>query len=228
VSVDTEILKLCMLRDMWNQDRWSDTNRISYLKSHVATLTREMPALENDVKTLLSNLQQGIKFLPAPGSIADASHKGESLEGQIGFAIQTASRLSATMGDLRIGSLAGLEVNIRRAGLVRYVEVILPLTELPLKVGTDDLRVSEPYQSGRQVISLIDAPTSILESRKRSIERAQTEIDLLSASITKPFPKQERLDELRMRQVEINAELDLGKAEAGSEGIAAEADTAAA
>jgi N12 class adenine-specific DNA methylase len=228
VSVDTEILKLSMLRDMWNQDRWSDNNRAENLKAKVLTLSREMPQLESDVENLLRNQQQGIKFIAAPGSFAEASHKGDSLESKIGYAIQTASRLSATMGDLRIGTIAGLELNIRRNFYGKYVEVVLPLSEISLKVGTDDLRVSEPYQSGKQVLSLISDPESIIATRKHSLERAESEIALIVESLKNTFPKQERLDALRMRQIEINAELDLDKSEVGSEGVTTDAETSAA
>lgn len=228
VSVDTEILKLSMLRDMWNQDRWSDTNRAQDLKVKVLSLTREMPALESDVEVLLRNQRHGFKFIAAPGSIAEASHKGDSLESRIGYAIQAASRLSATLGDLRIGSIAGLEINIRRNFFGKNVEVVLPLSEVSLKVGTHDLRVSEPYQSGQQILSLISDPSSIVATRKHSLERAQSEIALIAESLTKTFPKQERLDELRKRQLEINAELDLDKSEVGSEGVTADAEMSAA
>lgn len=212
-QVDAEIGRLVVMRDIWAQEQWSVRNTVKNNRQRVQYLKDHRQHFENDAAMAQRALEAGVVFEAAKGSIAEFSSKGTSLTERIGLACQRASYLGATLGDLRIGSIAGFELNLRR-GFSKGIELVTKHANESIWIR--DVRVSYVTETGEDVLAIIRQIADQMEKRLVSIAKLESESEALEMEISDEFPNQTRLLELFAKQSQIDAELDLDKDEAGA------------
>lgn len=213
-TVDAEIMRMCAMRDIWLQDRWHSQRDITAKKTAIAHTMARAGKRATDAQKAMSVLDAGVSFEPAKGSIADATKEHESLVDKLGAACMRASYLSATLGDLRIGNLGGYEINIRRSLMGKWIEMVDVHGDVLAQVNNPS--VTQVQHTGKDVLEMITKVANGPEEDQRRIDRMQLEIEQLEAHLAGDFPDAEKLMVAQMRQAEINAQLDLDKADASA------------
>ena len=217
-TIDAEVQRLSVLRDIWNQDQWRIKSQVRNNAARVDWFKSNMPKLRQDAQLAARAESEGIAFVPAKGSIADAASERVTLVERIGAACLKASQLSVSMGDLRIGSLGGFELNLRRYDRAsKSIELVLPNSGD--KKMLDDPLVSDVVANGRSVVAMIAEVGQSVQLAERTVTSLEESNTALQAQLSSEFDRQERLLELVARQVAISAELDLDKDEAGTAGL---------
>lgn len=222
-TIDAEISRLTAMRDVWMQQQWSIRNTLRGNTKRIEWLKSNQPLFAKDEEIARKALAETPVFIAAKGSIQEAAALGRSLQDRIGLACQRASALSATLGDLRIGSLAGFEVNMRR-GLSKAIELVATHSGQSMKI--DDPRVSNVSETGARVLDLVHM---VACQRQHSVEKIRTlaeESEALEKELVEDYPQQEHLTGLIETQASINAALDLDKDQAGTLLVQQSEDTA--
>lgn len=210
-TVDAEVLKLTTLQDLWERDRYYSRFNLEERTKELANINQLYPSFKLDAEEAAKAVAGGLKFTAASGSIDMAAAEGVDQYERVGLAIRRASGLSATMGDIRIGCIDRFELNFRRVGLARSVQIVLPHSGTMRRL---EPKVSQVHETGRMVHDCIIALVNLVQEMNNRASSLRAQINRLIA--TTEFEHAGRLAELRAKQAQINASLDLDKDEAGA------------
>lgn len=214
-TVDAEVMKYCMLRDTWEQDRWIYTRRAKTNTEVIQMLEATIDAVEQDAQVISQEMAAGLKFSPQ-GSVNMALEADTSLQARIGAHIYKKSRESTMIGETLIGEVGGMQVI-----LARYDGLQLSLRSrnddrIKYAIRRDGVPIYDGFATGKLVTDLVESLIGESTVRRKRIERLRLESEQIQISVQQSFEHEEKLNGLILRQRAIEAELDLDKDEAGT------------
>jgi hypothetical protein len=214
-TIDAEVMKLTVLQDQWQYDRWSWSNRARGNMSRLAEIEGKMDALTNQAHEIEQAIAHGWTFKPKGPLCAEASATGD-IALQVGAQILEIARSMPKheIGERVVGRLGNLTVVLARH---MDLEVKIDSAVGSYSVDRRGTRISSAASTGELVFQRIQ--DLVEEPRKQAAEaqRLQREIDDIEQRLQMDFEHQEKLMGLLLRQRAIEAELDLDKDQAGTE-----------
>lgn len=223
-TIDAEVLKLTVLQDQWQQDRWIWSNRARANHEHIKRIEKDMDALMQQSVEISKASQAGWKFKPRGPLCAVASATNDPAV-QIGAQLIEIARATpkSEVGEWTVGHVSGLRII-----LARYfdLEVKIEGAAQTYNVDRKGTRIDSASATGELVLKRIE---DLIEEPRRQAalaQRMQRELDDIEVRLRSGFEHEERLTNLILRQRAIEAELDLDKDEAGTETTQAVESTA--
>lgn len=214
-TIDAEVMKLTVLQDQWQYDRWSWSNRARGNMSRLSEIEGKMDALTNQAHEIEQAIAHGWTFKPKGPLCAEASATAD-IALQVGAQILEIARSMPKheIGERVVGRLGNLTVVLARH---MDLEVKIDSAVGSYSVDRRGTRISSAASTGELVFQRIQ--DLVEEPRKQAAEaqRLQREIDDIEQRLQMDFEHQEKLTGLLLRQRAIEAELDLDKDQAGTE-----------
>lgn len=227
-TTDAEVMKLSILRDQWEHDRWTWSNRYRGNVEGIKSIERKMGALEAQASAIEAEVSNGWSFKPV-GPLCQAASEAHTVGGQIGEQILQISRdiPSHEVGEWVVGSAGGMKIILARYfGLEVKIEGVTDSYSID-RSGT---RITNATATGEAVLKRIAELANEHKEAAARAQRMQRENDDIERRLGATFEHEEKLKSLQARQREIDSELDLDKDQAGtaeaSEAVAQTAPTA--
>lgn len=227
-TVDAEVMKISLLKDQWDQDRWRWSRTREHNKSVIEAIQSGIAGVEMDAEAISQERDCGWKFKPK-GPLCEAAVGVDSVSEQIGAQTLQVNRSmpQGFCGEVTVGTVAGMRVILRRydgvdvllesingSGCYRVDRTGVPITS----VGATGHLVLERLQS------LIEEPSR----QTKLVQRLEQENRDIDQRLVQDFDQQDKLDALLARQRQIDSELDLDKDQEGAEAAEADSEAAAA
>ena len=197
-GVDTELAKLSVLKSQWDQQLWRNKQELATLPARIQKIHSRIDSIESDVKSRKN--VSGDKFLIEVEGIrlTDRTEAGKAL-----FKVLKKTHTS----DLEtVGKFAGLDVAVSTSFLGSQLCI---LGGIEYRCGQAEtllgcLRVLENSINNMDRY-LLEEQGYLATSEKRMMD--------IQLEVAKQFDKADRFELLKVRQREIEAELDLNKGE---------------
>lgn len=214
-NVDAEVLKLSTQKNLWLDGQWQLKQTMASLSSQVASFQTRLehaPVIEAASRKVVAT---GFRLEHEVEQIRDAC-AGESCPAAVlSQAIGRALRFPREIERIPLGSVGEFHLKVVRypysASELLIEHVGARLTQaVPAKLYTpQEVRhvVLSVFENGQQYGEMVSSNIAMIEAR---IARCREQL-------AEPFAGEDRLQALRMRQTQIDAELDLDKDEAGTE-----------
>lgn len=214
-TIDAEVLKYTTLRDHWQQERWHASNSVRAGEERLQEWQATMPSLKLAEEALRKALAKPLVFRPAKGAVGEAAEKYAETAGRIGGAVAKASALGEKLGDLRLGNVAGCELNmlIGMHGR-RWVQVVMADAAETFRLEITHVRDIE--QNGQRVLAFLHELQTSTQDRENRMALLREEVRRKRHFHEAPFEYAEKLAQLLERQTAILASLDLDKETAGA------------
>lgn len=216
-KVDLAVQKFGRSYDQWEEDRWRMGRRRADIKKRLTWIDDNMTSIEA-VAAQSDLVTQSTPFDPLSRAADDAVMPGMATVQSIGSAVRAVARQGVGL----VGEVGGFRIDVDRFAGTVEVLVTTPdgretaTCERPALQDTDGL--------GRAVLETIASfkrkPAQLREEYGRKCE----ELAGIEQMLNESFPHQEELDAALQRQREIEAELDLDKADLSAQTMDAEAD----
>ena len=211
-GVDAEIAKYASLLSVWRNQRYSNESEVTSLPMRIASTERLLAALEADAERASEALRSAELELRVHGrSHIGRDQVADALRQSIRAARASVSRMSR---DEHLGAVGSFEL---------WVAIGCVEEDVHLFIKGDTAHDCVPCQTGPALFdALIKTLSGIETHRQECAERLRLmrqKLAALKAELGRPFEFQEKLTALVARQREIDAELDLGKDEVGSNAI---------
>lgn len=197
-GVDSELVKLSILRNAWERQHWSNRNEAARLSVAITQKKKELSCVRADIEALNKVNEDGFS-MQVEGIVFDDETQAAKALTQ---ALQQLKRDSKTH---TVGVYRGFAINASRevdgevfihvAGNRKY-DVHHPRTALALV---------------HSVIGVLNALRYVEQDETASIRRMESRLVELNVVMLMPFEKQARLDALQKRKIEIETALDLSK-----------------
>ncbi len=216
-KVDLAVQKFGRSYDQWEEDRWRMGRRRADIKKRLTWIDDNMTSIEA-VAAQSDLVTQSTPFDPLSRAADDAVMPEMATVQSIGSAVRAVARQGVGL----VGEVGGFRIDVDRFAGTVEVLVTTPdgretaTCERPALQDTDGL--------GRAVLETIASfkrkPAQLREEYGRKCE----ELAGIEQMLNESFPHQEELDAALQRQREIEAELDLDKADLSAQTMDAEAD----
>jgi N12 class adenine-specific DNA methylase len=223
-TVDAEVLKLTVLQDQWQQDRWSWSNRARGNAKEIEYIEKRMAGLMADAEEVTQAIANGWTFKPR-GPLCAAASTTDDVALQIG---EQVLELSRSVPKHEVGEWTVGRVGSFRIILARHfdLEVKIDSDSGSYSVDRKGTRITSAAGTGELVLArlreLLDEP----QRMAALAQRLQREIKDIETRLASGFEHAEKLNSLLVRQRAIEAELDLDKDQAGTEASEAVDSTA--
>ncbi|WP_255440307.1 helicase [Caenimonas sedimenti] len=216
VAVDAKVQKLSFAYDQWEQDRWRLGGRKASLQQRLAWIDQNMVRIEQDAKSA-ALVSGSTKVEPIGSPSTTAVAPAADTAGAIGAAFRASSNAKREGAFARVG---GFDLEISRSYVSIDLEVVAPNSGLRACVK-DRPNMHDAVGVGNAVLTaiagIVEDPVKLrLEYGKKKEELAGVEKMLLE-----DFQQRDELAQVRARQAEIEAELDLDKDLAGTQAMEA-------
>jgi len=198
-GVDTELAKLSLLRSQWDQQQWRNKQELATLPGRIERVQARITGIESDMAARQD--VSGGKFLME----VEGNRYTDRVEA--GKAILQAVYGNKAKRDRNIGQIAGFPIVAKVTVLEGMVLVIL---------GGIEYRCNhaESAQGFVRVLeNTLNRMEMVLQEELEYLARTEKRMADIHAEAAKPFDKAARLEWLKQRQREIEAELDLNKGE---------------
>lgn len=214
-TVDAEVLKLTVLQDQWQQDRWSWSNRARGNAKEIEHIETKMAGLTRDAEEVTHANANGWTFKPK-GPLCAAASMTDDVALQIGEQVLELSRSvqKHVIGEWTVGRVGSFRIVLARHF---DLEIKIDSDTASYSVDRKGTRITSAAGTGELVLArlreLVDEP-----KRMAAIaQRLQREIQDIEERLQSGFEHEEKLNSLLARQRAIEAELDLDKDQAGTE-----------
>ena len=213
-TVDADVLRLSVLKDQWEQDRWKWGNTRKHNDNVLKAIGQRMSAIELDADTIEQEKKSGWKFEPRNGWSEPAQIE-TGLAAKIGAQIHAVSRSMPKFGEAIVGTIGGMHVILTRFD---GLEVVIQSRNGTAKYTPNrtGVHINMYCESGRLVLEkledLIDEPARQIQLAQRLEEENRD----IASRLQQGFEHQEKFEKLMERQRVIDSELDLDKDEAGA------------
>jgi len=216
-TVDAKVQKLSFAFSQWEDERWRLGHRKGQLAQRLAHIDRIMPTVEVDAK--LAEALPELPELEPVSAIAKAAATHANGVLNIGYAVRS---MSASKLDGCVGRVGGFRVLIERGyhGTDIYVEA--PNSGLKALVNRPSL--NEIAGVGDAVIKTIRKIAEDPQRMRSEYGSKREELAGIDNLLAQDFAHRAELLEVRARQAEIEAALDLDKDTAGTAAMSADAD----
>lgn len=214
-TVDAEVLKLTVLQDQWQQDRWTWSNRARGNAKEIEHIEKKMAGLMADAEEVRQAIATGWTFKPR-GPLCAAASMTDDVALQIG---EQVLELSRSVSKHEIGEWTVGRVGSFRIILARHfdLEIKIDSDTASYSVDRKGTRITSAAGTGELVLARL---RELVEEPKRMAALAQRlhrEIEDIETRLQNGFEHEEKLNSLLARQRAIEAELDLDKDQAGTE-----------
>lgn len=198
-GVDTELAKLALLKTQWSQQQWRNRQEINHLPARIAAVSATIRAIEADIKTCQQ--ATGSKAIEVMGHrYTDRSEAGKALLLEIHAKSNNSQR--------QIGQYAGFKIMIKPLFGFNRLEVVLS-GQAEYETGKADTALGCVMVLENTLRRL---PLRLQEEEEHQV-RLEKSLHELSQLVKQPFEKQARLEQLQIRQRELDNLLDLTKGE---------------
>lgn len=200
-GVDTELAKLSLLRSQWDQQQWRNKQELATLPGRIERVQARITGIESDMASRQD--VSGSKFL------MEVEGKRYTDRAEAGKALLYAVYGVKSGGDRKVGQIAGFRVAVQLSALQEMGGQLVVLGGVEYRCGQ-----AESAQGFVRVLenSLNRMEQWLLEEQE-NLARTEKRMADIQAEAAKPFDKAARLEWLKQRQREIEAELDLSKGE---------------
>ncbi|WOB11220.1 helicase-related protein [Piscinibacter gummiphilus] len=211
-GVDAEIAKYASLLSVWRNQRYSNESEVTSLPMRIASTERLLAALEADVLRASDVLSTSHLEVKVHGrGYLGRDQVADVLRQSVRAARASVSRMSR---DEFLGNVGAFEL---------WVAVGRVEEEVHLFVKGDTSHDCVPCQTGPALFDALIKTLSGMETHRQEcserLRLMRQKLEALKAELGRPFEFQEKLTALVARQRELDAELDLGKDEVGSNAI---------
>ena len=198
-GVDTELAKLSLLKSQWDQQQWRNRQELVTLPGRIERIQARADSMESDM-AVRQNVA-GSNFL------IEVEGRRYTDRVEAGKALLQAVYGDVLVSDRNIGHIAGFPINLE-IGIVgaRQLSIVG-------SVGYDCGQADSAQGYVRVLENTLNKIELLHQEELVHLARTEKRMSDIQAEITKTFDKSERLNWLRQRQREIEAELDLDKGE---------------
>jgi hypothetical protein len=197
-GVDAELAKISLMKSKWEETQWRNRQEVASLPTRVTWLEREIERVSRDIerRDSVGASQRVIKVSGVP--YPDREEAGAAL-------MKAFTLTSLGRGEQRvIGQYAGFDLALHNM----YFGKSLTLEGgISYKIGNAETHLG----FARAVSTALASMEDVREEYLSRIAATEKRLADLTLEIAKPFDKAGRLLELRERQREIEAELDLSR-----------------
>jgi len=210
-GVDAEIARYASLLSVWRNQRYANESEVAALPMRIDSNQRLLVALEAD-----ANQAQSVLAADLVVNIHRRSYRGREEIGEALRAVVRSARasISRSARDEVVGSVGTFELGV----FIGRAE-----DEVHLFLRGASSHECRACQTGPALhATLIDTIQGIAPHRDdcaQRLARMRAKLDGLTAELLRPFEHEQRLASLIVRQRELEAELDLGKDEVGSDAV---------
>lgn len=210
-GVDAEIAKYASLLSVWRNQRYANESEVAGLPMRIESNERLLAALVADAERAHAVLGTDLVV-----NIHGRTHRGREEIGEVLRATVRSARasISRSARDEVIGTVGAFELCV----FIGRAE-----DEVHLFVRGASSHECRPCQTGPALhASLIETIREIAPHRDdcaQRLARMRSKLEGLAAELQRPFEHEDRLAALIARQRELEAELDLGKDEVGSNAV---------
>jgi hypothetical protein len=198
-GVDTELAKLSLLRSQWDQQQWRNKQELATLPGRIERVQARISGIESDMAARQD--VSGSKFL------IEVEGNRYTDRAEAGKAILQAVYGNKAKRDRNIGQIAGFPIAAKVTVLEGMVLVILGGVEYRCNHA-------ESAQGFVRVLeNTLNRMEMVLQEELEYLARTEKRMADIHTEAVKPFDKAARLEWLKQRQREIEAELDLNKGE---------------
>lgn len=210
-GVDTELAKLSLLRSQWDQQQWRNKQELASSPGRIARLQGRITRIEHDMASRQD--VSGRKFLIEVDGMryTDRAEAGKALLVEVYG--------NKSRGDRIVGQIAGFPIAVKDTALEGKILFVM---------GGIEHRCGRAETAQGCVLILESALSSmelVLQEESEYLARTEKRMADIRVEVEKPFDKAARLECLKQRQREIEAELDLDKGENAAVEEAAETAT---
>jgi len=198
-GIDTELAKLSILKSQWDQQLWRNKQELASLPARIERIKSSIKSIETDVASRQD--LSGANFLidVERNTYTDRAEAGKALIHAIYGSRSEVARV--------IGSISGFTVGLKPSFLNKNQLMIIGKAEYTCGV-------SETSQGCVRVLeNALNAMDKLLLDEQDYLARTEKRLYDIHLEVAKRFDKAERLEWLKQRQREIEAELDLSKGE---------------
>jgi N12 class adenine-specific DNA methylase len=210
-GVDAEIARYASLLSVWRNQHYANESEVAALPMRIESNQRLLSALEADATQAQALLATDLVV-----DIHRRSYRGREAIGEALRAVVRSARaaISRSARDEVVGTIGNFDLGV----FIGRVE-----DEVHLFVRGSSSHECRACQTGPALhAALIDAIQGIAPHRDdcaQRLARMRAKLDGLAAELQRPFEHEQRLASLVVRQRELDAELDLGKDEVGSDAV---------
>ena len=224
-TVDTEVMKLAILKNQWEQDRWRWSNDAKNNQMMLKGIAENISAIELDAQAIEDDKALGWTFTPR-GALSEKAQDCERIEGRVGAQIRATSLVMPKIGEAVVGTVGGMEIIV-----ARYDGLSVSLRSRNgagfYTLSRQGVSITDAQQTGSMVIAklteLIDMPSQQIKLAQR-LEAENRDIE---QRLQCDFEHQAKFEAMMARQRQIESELDLDKDEAGTQATSEAVETAA-
>ena len=197
-GVDTELAKLSVLKSQWDQQQWRNKQELATLPARIQNIQSRIVSMENDVKS--RHNVSGDKFLIeiAGGRYTDRIEAGKMLFKML--------KKTHTSGLQKVGKFAGFDVAVATSCIGSQLCIFGGIEYRcgPADTSPGCMRVLENTLNNMDRY-LLEEQGYFATNEKRMMD--------IQLEVVKQFDKADRFEQLKVRQREIEAMLDLNKDE---------------
>ena len=210
-GVDAEIAKYASLLSVWRNQRYANESEVAGLPMRIESNERLLAALVADAERAHAVLGTDLVV-----NVHGRTHRGREEIGEVLRATVRSARasISRSARDEVIGTVGAFELCV----FIGRAE-----DEVHLFVRGASSHECRPCQTGPALhAGLIETIREIAPHRDdcaQRLARMRSKLEGLAAELQRPFEHEDRLAALIARQRELEAELDLGKDEVGSNAV---------
>jgi hypothetical protein len=210
-GVDAEIAKYASLLSVWRNQRYANESEVASLPMRIESNERLLAALESDAERAHAVLGSDLVV-----NVHGRTYRGREEIGEVLRATVRSARasISRSARDEVIGTVGAFDLCV----FIGRAE-----DEVHLFVRGASSHECRPCQTGPALhAALVETIREISPHRDdcaQRLARMRSKLEGLTAELRRPFEHEDRLAALIARQRELEAELDLGKDEVGSNAV---------
>lgn len=199
--VDTELMKVSMMRSRWLEERAENQRHLSDLPRRIREMEANVANLRADVSTLQDNLGSGeIVIETTHGRIDKANMMGKALE----FAVECAKPGQT----YTVGKVAGLSLRVTRSAWNNQCWFTL--------VGKSEVQAFEAQKAGHAMVrrlqeALSEGVVNQMHQAQRGLARTREDLAQIQALKDEPFEHEARFIALSARKVELDEALGIAQ-----------------
>jgi len=201
-GVDTELAKLSLLRSQWDQQQWRNKQELANLPTRIERISGRIASIEADIAARRD--VSGNRFLMEVegNQYTDRTEAGKAL-------LHAVVHGGCSGNERVIGQIAGFRVAMKVAEIREFGKKLVIVGGIEYEAGRAETQVGFV----KVLENALNRMEQVLEEECEYLARTEKRMADILAEIAKPFDKVERLELLKQRQREIEAELDLSKGE---------------
>jgi N12 class adenine-specific DNA methylase len=212
-TVDATVQKLALAFDHWEQERWRLSHRKANLQQRMNWINNNMARMEADGKAAASAAAGG-RFKPISSHGVKAAQAAASPEIAIGMAFKAAVHARDTSP---FGEIGGFVLSAEKHFLAFELEIEAPNSGLRAKA--DRPNMNDLAGVGRAALDAIARIAGDPSRLREEFGRKTEEVASIEKLLAEDFDQRAALAAARARQAEIDSQLDLDKAAAGSQAM---------